>query len=324
MSGDAAIEATGVYKSYGDIRALDGLDLRVARGTVLGLLGPNGAGKTTIVKIISTLLKSYTGQVLVDGIDVAREPKRVREVIGLAGQDPAVDQWHTGFENLVMVGQLYHLSLAAAQARAHEILKYLDLTDAADRVARGYSGGMRRRLDIGSALVARPKILILDEPTTGLDPKARLELWEVIRKLVKGGTTLLLTTQYLEEADALADNIVVIDGGKAIAEGTPNELKARLGKDVLELTLAGVAQIHKARELLQGLGNEPPRTNERTLTVPVLEGSVSLFEAVRRLDGASIEITNLSLRQPSLDEVFLALTGNPATEPDTTDEGDRP
>ena len=305
------------------MKALDGLDLAVEKGSVLGLLGPNGAGKTTIVKIISTLLKNFSGEVLVDGINVAREPKRVREVIGLAGQDPAVDQWHTGFENLVMVGQLFHMSKSAARARATEILETMDLTDAADRIVRGYSGGMRRRLDIGAALVARPKILILDEPTTGLDPKARIELWEVIRTLVKSGTTLLLTTQYLEEADALADSIVVMDQGRVIAEGTPAQLKAKLGQDVLELTVASEDQAVHAKQLLEGLGSENPRAHERTITVPVLEGSASLFEAVRRLDSANVEILNLSLRQPSLDEVFLALTGNAAGGQGTETQGNR-
>ena len=323
MSGQPAIQASAVHKSFGAVKALDGLDLAVEKGSVLGLLGPNGAGKTTIVKIISTLLKNFSGEVLVDGINVAREPKRVREVIGLAGQDPAVDQWHTGFENLVMVGQLFHMSKSAARARATEILENLDLAEAADRIVRGYSGGMRRRLDIGAALVARPKILILDEPTTGLDPKARIELWEVIRTLVKSGTTLLLTTQYLEEADALADSIVVIDQGRVIAEGTPAQLKAKLGQDVLELTVAGEDQAAQAKELLEGLGSESPRAHERTITVPVLEGSASLFEAVRRLDSANVEILNLSLRQPSLDEVFLALTGNAAGGQGTETQGNR-
>ena len=323
MSGQPAIQASAVHKSFGAVKALDGLDLAVEKGSVLGLLGPNGAGKTTIVKIISTLLKNFSGEVLVDGINVAREPKRVREVIGLAGQDPAVDQWHTGFENLVMVGQLFHMPKSAARARATEILETLDLTDAADRIVRGYSGGMRRRLDIGAALVARPKILILDEPTTGLDPKARIELWEVIRTLVKSGTTLLLTTQYLEEADALADSIVVIDQGRVIAEGTPAQLKAKLGQDVLELTVAGEDQAVHAKQLLEGLGSESPRAHERTITVPVLEGSASLFEVVRRLDCANVEILNLSLRQPSLDEVFLALTGNAAGGQGTETQGNR-
>jgi len=304
-----SIEAIDVRKYYGKVKALNGLSLEVLPGTVLGLLGPNGAGKTTIVNIVSTLLRSFEGTVYVGGLDVSKEPHNVRKIIGLAGQDPAVDQWHTSFENLVMVGRLYGFNLKESKLRATELLTQLDLNDSSDRIVREYSGGMRRRLDIGAAIVARPKILILDEPTTGLDPKARIEMWKSIRDLVRDGTTLLLTTQYLEEADALADNIIVIDHGKSIAEGTPSQLKSRLGQDVLEITLENSHQSSLVSSLVQNIGNKPPRINENKISIPVLNGPESLFKSLHILEENNIKIVNLSLRQPSLDEVFISLTG---------------
>ncbi len=309
MTNIFSIEAIDVRKYYGKVKALNGLSLEVLPGTVLGLLGPNGAGKTTIVNIVSTLLRSFEGTVYVGGLDVSKEPHNVRKIIGLAGQDPAVDQWHTSFENLVMVGRLYGFNLKESKLRATELLTQLDLNDSSDRIVREYSGGMRRRLDIGAAIVARPKILILDEPTTGLDPKARIEMWKSIRDLVRDGTTLLLTTQYLEEADALADNIIVIDHGKSIAEGTPSQLKSRLGQDVLEITLENSHQSSLVSSLVQNIGNKPPRINENKISIPVLNGPESLFKSLHILEENNIKIVNLSLRQPSLDEVFISLTG---------------
>ena len=301
--------------SFGETRALDGVDLTVAPGTVQGLLGPNGAGKTTLVRVLATLLRPETGSARVFGCDVIRDATRVRALIGLAGQFAAVDGTLTGRENLEMVGRLYRLSRAEARTRAAESLERLALTEAADRVVRGYSGGMRRRLDLGASLVGRPRLLILDEPTTGLDPQSRSDVWAFIRELVGDGTTVLLTTQYLDEADNLADHIVVIDHGKVIADGTPRELKARMGADVLELHLADVAELERTAAALRGIGSGEPSIDagDRRITLPVQQGATDLMSAVRRLDEQGIVPSDLSLRRPSLDDVFLALTGRGAT-----------
>ena len=310
-----AVEVAGVAVSFGETRALDGVDLAVAPGTVQGLLGPNGAGKTTLVRVLATLLRPETGSARVFGCDVIRDATRVRALIGLAGQFAAVDGTLTGRENLEMVGRLYRLSRAEARTRAAESLERLGLTDAADRVVRGYSGGMRRRLDLGASLVGRPRLLILDEPTTGLDPQSRSDVWAFIRELVEEGTTVLLTTQYLDEADNLADHIVVIDHGKVIAEGTPRELKARMGADVLELHLTDAAALEPTAAALRGIGSGEPSIDvgDRRITLPVHQGAADLMSAVRRLDEVGVVPSDLSLRRPSLDDVFLALTGRGAT-----------
>jgi ABC-2 type transport system ATP-binding protein len=310
-----AVETRAVAVAFGETRALDGVDLTVPPGTVQGLLGPNGAGKTTLVRVLATLLRPDAGSARVFGCDVVRDATRVRALIGLAGQFAAVDGTLTGRENLEMVGRLYRLRGAEAKSRAAEALERLGLTDAADRVVRGYSGGMRRRLDLGASLVGRPRLLILDEPTTGLDPQTRNDVWSFIRELVAGGTTVLLTTQYLDEADNLADHIVVIDHGKAIANGTPRELKARMGSDVLELHLADAAVLEQTAEALRGIGSGEPSidVSDRRITLPVHQGASDLMSAVRRLDEEGIVPSDLSLRQPSLDDVFLALTGRGAT-----------
>ena len=298
--------------SFGETRALDGVDLAVAAGTVQGLLGPNGAGKTTLVRVLATLLRPAAGSARVFGCDVVRDATRVRALIGLAGQFAAVDGTLTGRENLEMVGRLYRLSRAEARRRAdRERSSGSAWTDAADRVVRGYSGGMRRRLDLGASLVGRPRLLILDEPTTGLDPQSRNDVWAFIRELVEDGTTVLLTTQYLDEADNLADHIVVIDHGKVIADGTPRELKARMGADVLELHLADAAALEPTAAALRGIGSGEPSIDvgDRRITLPVHQGASDLMSAVRRLDELGIVPSDLSLRRPSLDDVFLALTG---------------
>lgn len=304
-----------VYKSFGKIHAVNGISLNVEAGKILGLLGPNGAGKTTLVRMITTLLRPDSGKISVAGLDVVKYPDRVREIIGLAGQYPAVDELLTGRENLVMVGQLYHFSRAEANARAADLLRRFSLEDAADRIVKTYSGGMRRRLDLAAAIVARPQILLLDEPTTGLDVRTRMALWDFIRQLVSNGATLLLTTQYLEEADALADRIAVIDSGKVIAEGTADELKSRMGNDVLELRLANKNALPQAQQLLEELSRGKPQIEAETrwMRLPVAQGASSLLEAVRRLDGASVGIADISLSRPSLDDVFIALTGKAAT-----------
>jgi daunorubicin resistance ABC transporter ATP-binding subunit len=316
-----AVEVRDVAVSFGQTRALDGVDLTVAAGTVQGLLGPNGAGKTTLVRVLATLLRPGAGSARVFGCDVVRDATRVRALIGLAGQFAAVDGTLTGRENLEMIGRLYRLSKAEAKRRAAESLERLGLAEAADRVVRGYSGGMRRRLDLGASLVGRPRLLILDEPTTGLDPQSRNDVWAFIRELVEDGTTVLLTTQYLDEADKLADHIVVIDHGKVIAEGTPRELKARMGADVLELHLDDPDALESTAAALRGIGSGEPSIDyaDRRITLPVHQGAADLMSAVRRLDELGIVPSDLSLRRPSLDDVFLALTGRGAT-PDEQEE----
>jgi ABC-2 type transport system ATP-binding protein len=301
-------------KRYGSVTALDGLDLTVPEGTILGLLGPNGAGKTTAVRILTTLLDADEGTAHVAGIDVRTDPQRVRERIGLSGQYAAVDEYLTGFENLDMIGRLYRLGRKRSRERARELLGRFDLTEAADRPVKTYSGGMRRRLDLAGSLVAAPQVLFLDEPTTGLDPRSRTDMWEVIRELVAGGTTLLLTTQYLEEADRLADDIVVIDHGRIIAQGTADQLKAKVGGERVELVVAGDAELLPARQVLAGLsvGDVQVEQGSRRLVAPVSGGAGVLLEVLRQLDAAGVAILDVGLRRPTLDDVFLSLTGQPA------------
>jgi len=322
-----AVAAEGLVKSYGDAkRALDGIDLRVPEGTVLGLLGPNGAGKTTAVRILTTLLQPDAGRAQVQGIDVLADPDRVRALIGLAGQYAAVDGLLTGRENLRMVGDLYHLSSGNSKQRADELLRRFGLSDAADRPVKGYSGGMRRRLDLAASLVNRPPVLFLDEPTTGLDPRSRIGLWEVIEALVADGTTLLLTTQYLEEADRLADRIAVIDHGTVIAEGTADTLKQQVGGERVEVVVTRDDEVATARDALAGLGTGETAVDARSrrLTVPVSGGASVLVEAVRRLDDAGVGLHDVGLRRPTLDDVFLSLTGRTAEgEPDGEQEGEQ-
>jgi ABC-2 type transport system ATP-binding protein len=315
-----AIKVRGLRKSYGDVVALDGVDLEAMPGTVLGLLGPNGAGKTTAVRVMATLLRPDAGEVCVAGLDAVRDATALREQIGLAGQYAAIDENLTGLENLVMVGRLYGMKRAAATARARELLERFELTDAADRPAKTYSGGMRRRLDLGAALVAKPPILFLDEPTTGLDPRSRLELWTTIELLVAEGTTVLLTTQYLDEADRLADTIAVIDQGRVIATGTPDELKDRVGGQRLEVRLSTNEEAPVAAGALAPMGDEPPRTDGATVTISVRRRDGLIVDAVRRLDEAGVEVDDITLRRPTLDDVFLALTGHVAAVADDEQE----
>jgi ABC-2 type transport system ATP-binding protein len=312
---EAAIAVEGLRKRFGDVQALCGIDLNAPPGTILGLLGPNGAGKTTAVRILTTLLPPDSGTARVAGLDVVKDAAKLRAEIGLAGQYAAVDENLTGFENLEMVGRLYHLGGRAARERAHELLERFSLTDAADRLAKTYSGGMRRRLDLAAALVARPPVLFLDEPTTGLDPVSRLQLWETIEARVAAGTTVLLTTQYLDEADRLADRIAVIDHGRVIAEGTPNELKDRVGGERLEVTLENYDHEPAAIEALAPLADERPKCDHGILVMPLDKSRGDIAEAVRRLDAAQVAIADIAVRRPTLDDVFISLTGHAAEEP---------
>ncbi|GAB2691242.1 ATP-binding cassette domain-containing protein [Thalassiella azotivora] len=316
-----AVRARGLVKRYGDVVALDGVDLDVPRGTVLGLLGPNGAGKTTCVRVLTTLLVPDAGSAEVAGVDVLRDPRGARERIGLSGQYAAVDEYLTGFENLDMIGRLYHLGRRRSRDRARELLAQFGLEDAADRPARTYSGGMRRRLDLAGALVARPPVIFLDEPTTGLDPRSRTGMWEVIQSLVADGATLLLTTQYLEEADVLAHDIVVIDHGRVIARGTADQLKAQVGGERLDVTVEDVTRLEDAQRLLEPLAVGPTHrdAHRRSLRVPVAGGAAVLTDALRRLDAEGIALDDVGLRRPTLDDVFLTLTGHGADDPRSTD-----
>ncbi|MCU1640939.1 MAG: Ribose import ATP-binding protein RbsA [Nocardia sp.] len=311
-----AIVAEGLVKKYGKLVALDGLDLVVPEGTVTALLGPNGAGKTTTVRVLTTLLVPDAGRATVAGVDVLQEPQRLRARIGASGQYAAVDEYLTGFENLEMVGRLYHMGVQRSKERARELLDRFRLTEAADRPVKGYSGGMRRRLDLAGALVANPPVLFLDEPTTGLDPRARLDLWDVIDELVAAGTTLLLTTQYMEEADRLADSIAVIDHGKVIAEGTSDELKALVGGDRIELVVDHADNLGIAQRALEGLAQGEIRLEPsmRRIIVPVNDGSQALVDAIGLLAKHEVVIHDVGLRRPSLDDVFLSLTGHEADD----------
>lgn len=315
------ITADGLVKVYrsrkSEVRALDGVDLVVPEGTVLGLLGPNGAGKTTTVRILATLLKPDAGRATIAGLDVVHDANAIRRIIGLSGQFAAVDENLTGRENLWMFGRLYQLASAAARLRGTELLEQFGLTDAADRVVKTYSGGMRRRLDLASALIGRPRLLFLDEPTTGLDPRSRLGMWDVIRSLVRGGTTLLLTTQYLEEADELADTIAVVDRGRIIARGTADELKSSVGGERIEVVVHDRAAIDRARDVLTRDGSGGETTvdqHTRRLTVSAAGGAGTLLQVVRDLDEAGIKIDDIGLRRPTLDDVFLSLTGHAAED----------
>lgn len=312
-----SVIAENLVKTYrkGAVRALDNLNLDVEEGTVLGVLGPNGAGKTTTVRVLSTLLEPDSGRAVVGGIDVIKHPKEVRQIIGLSGQYAAVDETLTGWDNLVMFGQLYHLNRDQARIRATELLEQFSLSDAAHRPIKTFSGGMRRRLDLAASLIIRPKVLFLDEPTTGLDPRGRMEMWEVIEDLVREGVTLLLTTQYLEEADQLADDIVVIDRGRVIAHGTSDHLKDQVGGERLEVVVAE-SDLAKAQSLIEAVAHGKATVDHgiRKISAPILDGTQSLIAVIRELDAAGIHALDLALKRPSLDDVFISLTGHVAEE----------
>lgn len=324
MTMEVMVEATGLVKRYGEVTALDGLDLVVPKGTVFGLLGPNGAGKTTAVSILSTLLEPDEGSARVAGCDLLTEPAQVRKNIGLSGQYAAVDEYLTGYENLDMIGRLYRLGSSRSKARAKELLEIFDLEEAGQRPVKTYSGGMRRRLDLACALVARPPVLFLDEPTTGLDPRSRQGLWEVIQYLVEEqGRTFLLTTQYMEEAERLADNILVIDRGRAIARGAPDELKAQVGGERVEISTATDPGLGRAREVMEriAVGELQVYERTRTLVAPITGGAAVLTEALKALQEAEVTVVDAGLRSPTLNDVFLTLTGR-AAEPDDEEEGE--
>lgn len=311
MIADRAIHAEGLVKNFGRTRALDGLDLHVADGSLLALLGPNGAGKTTATRIFTTLLKPDSGRATVAGFDVVQEPDRIKAHIGLAGQTVAIDEFMTGRENLEMIGRLYHLSGGDAKRRAFELLVQFGLTDAANRMAKTYSGGMRRRLDLAASLVILPPVLFLDEPTTGLDPRSRRQVWQMISSLVQEGSTILLTTQYLEEADELADRIAVVDSGRVIAEGTSDDLKDRVGGDRIDVAVSSDADLSRAAAVARPHLSAEPAVDvaQRRISGPTRNGTSTLAVLVRELDAAGIAAVDLQLHRPSLDDVFLTLTG---------------
>ncbi|MBY4383626.1 ATP-binding cassette domain-containing protein [Rhodococcus fascians] len=317
-----AIEVENLVLRYGKNVALDGIDFTVPEGTVLGVLGPNGAGKTTAVRILATLLQATSGSARVFGLDVAKQANEVRGTIGLTGQFAAVDEYLTGYENLEMVGRLFGLRKAEARKRADELLSRFDLEYARDRTAKQYSGGMRRRLDIAASLIGRPRVVFLDEPTTGLDPRSRITMWEFIADLVRDGTTILLTTQYLEEADRLADSIIVLNKGKIIARGTADELKAQTGGERIEFVLTDRSQADRAKEILTPIGVEPPTLDEQVgrIVMPVNGGSKNLSTALSHLEAAGIGVVDVGLRRPNLDDVFLSLTGQTTGEPEAAEE----
>ncbi|HEY0360222.1 MAG TPA: ATP-binding cassette domain-containing protein [Mycobacteriales bacterium] len=312
----------GLRKRFGSTQALDGLDLAVGEGAVLGVLGPNGAGKTTAVRVLATLLRPDAGHASVFGVDVVADPVRVREMIGLTGQYAAVDEFLTGWENLEMVGRLFRMGRRAARQRADELLERFDLVEAGGRPVKTYSGGMRRRLDLAASLVAKPRVLFLDEPTTGLDPRSRIGMWEVIGDLVRDGTTMLLTTQYLEEADQLASTIAVVDHGRVIARGTADELKTSIGGERLHFTVADPGQLPAAVEAVRRFADGEPDADKEAgeLTIPVRQGARILPDVIRELDAAGVVIADLAIRRPTLDDVFLTLTGHAAEEQTTTGE----
>jgi ABC-2 type transport system ATP-binding protein len=310
-----AVEVSGLHKSFGKVHALRGIDFAVPRGSVLGMLGPNGAGKTTAIRVLTTLLRPDAGRVTVEGYDVVRDAAAVRRRIGLAGQATAIQLELTGRENLEIMGRLNHMPRGSVKGRAASLLERFDIADAADRPAKTYSGGMQRRLDLAASLIAEPSVLFLDEPTTGLDPVGRLGMWEIIRELVGRGTTLLLTTQYLDEADELSDTIVVVDRGEVIASGTPNQLKDQVGGDLLEFTVTDRSRLDDAVRAVAGLSDAAPSVESETRRVKVAvgsSGSTALVEAVRRLDAAGVNTEDLALHRPSLDDVFMAVTGHAA------------
>jgi ABC-2 type transport system ATP-binding protein len=322
---EPVIEAVGLTKRFGKVEALAGLDLAARSGEVTAVLGPNGAGKTTFVRTVATLVRPDGGSLRVAGIDATRQPQHVRRMIGLAGQYAAVEPAMTGRENLQMVGRLFGHGRKAAAANAAVVLEQIDLVDAADRLVRTYSGGMRRRLDLGASLVGAPRLLLLDEPTTGLDPRSRNQLWEAIRQLVAAGTDVLMTTQYLDEADQLANHVAIIDHGRVIAEGTPNDLKAQSGRDMIEVHARARDDLDRLAGALAPLGVEEPRVDRHTsrVTLPVDAGRSAIAQAVRVLDDVRIDVDDIGLRRPTLDEVFLALTGEPIAEDAEDGDADR-